>query len=355
MDPTLLVPTPDPIQVSWGWFQGLLSLTFVAHILLVNIALGGALVALCSTWCGQKCTEPVGRDISLKLPTVIALAVNFGVAPLLFLQSLYGHLFYVSDILMGWWWLAVPFLIILAYYSAYLFDFKYDMLGSLRGLVVAFCAAVILLVGFLFANNISLLGNPVQWPQYFTAEGGTFLNFGDPTLIPRFLHFVLASVAVGGLVLALSWSRGTKRDEPLAEWYVERGMKWFFWGTLGQLIVGPWFLLGFESDVILQYMGREGLATAFFITAMAGALMCLHAGYFQQPRRAAFYLICTVSAMTGVREFARIGTMDPYFKADQLVVTGQYSPMIMFIVTLVIGLGMIAYVFKLVAAAKQEG
>jgi len=355
MDPTLLMPTPDPVQVPWGWFQGLLSLTFVAHILLVNIALGGALVALCSTWCRQECTEPVGRDISEKLPTVIALAVNFGVAPLLFLQSLYGHLFYVSDILMGWWWLVVPFLIILAYYSAYLFDFKFDMLGSLRGLVVAICAALMLFIGFLFANNISLLGNPVQWPLYFTAPGGTFLNFGDATLIPRYLHFVLASVAVGGLVLALNWRRPSKQAEPLADWYVERGMKWFFWATLLQLAVGPWFLIGFPGEVILLFMGRDGLATAFFLTGMMGVLMCLHAGWFKQPGRAAFYLVCTVVAMTGVREFARIGTMDPYFQANQLQVTGQYSPMIMFVITLVVGLFIIGYILKLVAAAKKEG
>ncbi|BBD08869.1 hypothetical protein [Desulfovibrio ferrophilus] len=355
MDPTLLVPIPDPIQVPWGWFQGLLSLTFVVHILLVNIALGGALAALSATWCKHECTEPVGKDISVKLPTIIALAVNFGVAPLLFLQTLYGHLFYVSDILMGWWWLVVPFLIIVAYYAAYLFDFQFDGLGSLRGLVIGFCALILLLVGFLFSNNISLLGNPVQWPQYFTAEGGTFLNFGDPTLIPRYLHFVLASLAVGGLVTALHWQRPSKQAEPLAEWYVDQGMKWFFRGTVAQLVVGPWFLLGFGHDVILQFMGHSGLATALFLASLMGALMCLHAGFFKQPRQGAFYLVCTVATMTGVREFARIGTMDPYFKATSLEVTGQYSPMIMFVVALVVGLGLMAYILKLAAKARKEG
>lgn len=355
MDPTLLVPIPDPIQVPWGWFQGLLSLTFVAHILLVNIALGAALVALATTWCRHECTEPVGRDISVKLPTIIALAVNFGVAPLLFLQTLYGHMFYVSDILMGWWWLVVPFLLILAYYAAYLYDFKFDRLGSLRGLVAGFCAVVLLLVGFLFANNISLLGNPVQWPLYFTKPGGTFLNFGEATLIPRFLHFVLASVAVGGLAAALNWSRASKQAEPLADWYVDQGMKWFFRATLAQLLVGPWFLLGFEREVILQFMGRSAPATALFLAALLGALLCLHAGFYKQPKRGALYLVCTVAAMTGVREFARIGTMAPYFKASSLEVTGQYSPMVMFVTTLAVGLIIIAYILSLALKARKEG
>ncbi len=47
------------------------------------------------------------------LPLVIAFAVNFGVAPLLFLQVLYGHFIYTSSILMGIFWISIiPALII---------------------------------------------------------------------------------------------------------------------------------------------------------------------------------------------------------------------------------------------------
>ena len=355
MDPSTLIPAADPILVEWGWFQGLLSLTFLLHILLVNVALGTAVVALANTWCSHECTEPVGKAVSTKLPTVIALTVNFGVAPLLFLQTLYGHFFYVSDILMGWYWLAVPFLIMLAYYMAYLYDFSFDMLGSLRGLVVGLCVAIILLVAFLFTNNMSMMTTPERWLGYFTEPDGIYLNWGEPTLYPRYLHFVLASLAVGGLVTALHYDREPHRAEPLAEWHVERGMKWFFRCTLAQLVVGPWWLLGLPRDAMLQLMGGSGIGTALFLAALLGALMCLHAGFFKQPRAAAFYLVCTVAFMSGVREVVRMATMEPYFKASDLKVLGQYSPMVMFGAALVLGLCILAYVLVQTRKALREG
>lgn len=355
MDPTTLIPAADPIMVEWGWFQGLLSLTFVLHILLVNVAVGTAAVALANTWCRHECTVPVGKAVSTKLPTVIALTVNFGVAPLLFLQTLYGQFFYVSDILMGWYWLAVPFLIMFAYYMAYLYDFSFDLLGSLRGLVIALGLVAMLTVAFLFTNNLTMMATPERWALYFTDADGIFLNWGEPTLIPRSLHFILASLAVGGLATALYYDRAPGNAEPLADWHVERGMKWFFRCTLLQVLTGLWFLMGLPHDAMMQLMGESGIGTALFLASLMGALMCLHAGFFKQPRAAAFYLVCTVVFMSGVREIVRMATMEPYFQASDLEVLAQYSPMIMFGVTLVFGLCVVAYVLNLARKALREG
>ena len=40
MDPALLVPHPEAIPVPYGWFQALLLLTFVLHLLVMNTMLG---------------------------------------------------------------------------------------------------------------------------------------------------------------------------------------------------------------------------------------------------------------------------------------------------------------------------
>jgi len=49
---------------------------------------------------------------------------HLGVAPLLFLQVLYGRLFFTSSILMAGFWLAVVPLLIVAYYCAYVVAFR---------------------------------------------------------------------------------------------------------------------------------------------------------------------------------------------------------------------------------------
>jgi len=49
----------------------------------------------------------------MKIPSTFALGVTFGIAPLLFVQVLYGNLIYSSSILMGvFWLLIIPFIII---------------------------------------------------------------------------------------------------------------------------------------------------------------------------------------------------------------------------------------------------
>ena len=46
MNPAALIPTPDVLPVPWGWFQVLLLLTLFLHILLMNVMLGTAVIAL---------------------------------------------------------------------------------------------------------------------------------------------------------------------------------------------------------------------------------------------------------------------------------------------------------------------
>ena len=49
-------------------------------------------------------------------------SLTTGVAPLLFVQVLYGHFFYTANILLGWRWLAILGVLIVGFYAVYLLD-----------------------------------------------------------------------------------------------------------------------------------------------------------------------------------------------------------------------------------------
>jgi hypothetical protein len=106
-------------------------LTFVLHLLFVNTMLGTGIIALVSHLKKPKTDLPVSADISKKLPYTIAFTVNMA-TPLLFLQVLYGHFFYVSSVLMAVYWILIIALLLIAYHSAYIYDFKYAALGGPR-------------------------------------------------------------------------------------------------------------------------------------------------------------------------------------------------------------------------------
>ncbi len=342
-----LIPTPDAIPVAWGWLEILLVFTFAAHILLMNAVVGGALV--CAVRSVSYRSDTAVRELSHALPTLFALTVNFGVAPLLFAQMLYGQFFYTSSVLMAVYWLSVVFLVIAAYSGLYVFRYRYDEQGRSRWVIFAVCG-VLLFVGFIFTNNITLMQSPQEWSRYFEEMGGTLLNTGDPTLFPRYLHFMLAALAVGGLTLALLFAlrrrKGTVAPAE-AERQIRFGMGWFSVCTAFQLLVGGIFFGSLPLEIRRLFLGDSTLHTGALIVGLVLVAITLHYSVRRRVFLTAVTLVCTVFAMSGIRALVRAEYFSPYFSVTELPVRPEYSPMILFFLSLLGGLLCIWYMLRI--------
>lgn len=343
MNPATLIPALEPIPVHWAWIDVLLIATFTAHILFMNATLGSAAVALVQALRGDT---GLARDVGMKLPPLIALTINFGVAPLLFLQTNYGHLDYVSSVLMGGWWLSVIAALMLAYFGFYFFKFRFESLGASRNLLLFLTIAALVFVGFMFSNNMTLMLVPDLWGEYFTNHMGSFLNFGDPTLYPRFLHFMAATLALGGLFTALL---GEHKGN---DHHVRVGMKWFTSATLVNLGIGLWFLFALPSRVQQAFLGGSIPATASLVASLIGAGLLLSAGFQGKVRSAAVWTSLTVLFMAITRHWVRTLSIEPWFGIESMPVTGQYGPFYLFLISLVIGGGLMWYMVRLFFKAQ---
>lgn len=351
MNPADLIPAVEPIPIGALWFDTLLVITFAAHILLMNAVLGGTVISLVEIFRGRDLGLP--ERMSKKLPTLLALTINFGVAPLLFLQVVYGHFDYVSSVLMGGLWLSLIAVLMGAYYGLYVYDFRFQRLGAARTPMLMFALACMLLVGFLFSNNMTLMLRPEQWLDYFTNNGAILLNLTDPTFWPRWLHFMVAALAVGGLFIALVGHYGKSQRA------VDLGMAWFSRGTMVNILVGLWFLMSLPRDIMLQFMGGDTLATLLLFAAIIGAGAIIWAGLKKKVLTATGILIATVAAMALARHLLRNFLLAPYFKPSDLPVTGEYSSFILFLAVLIIGLPVMGWMVKTYCAsgacAPSEG
>jgi len=338
MSPVELVPAAEPILVPWGWFHGFLFLVFAIHLLLMNIMVGGSIMALVTGLKRGSHDErlPFQQDLSVKLPVVIALAVNFGVGALLFMQVLYGHFFYVSSQLMAVYWLSVIGLLILGYYCAYIYQYKFDALAGLRNGVIGVTAACFLVIAFFFTNNMTLMLNPTTWPRYFVEPGGTLLNLSDPTVIPRYLHFLTASLAVAGLFTAVVWTLKEKKGAPEAEPNIRRGMRWFTIATLFQILIGFWFQMSLPNRIMLLFLGESTLHTTVFIVGLGLVVQALYYGFKNRVWPTAFSLVLLVLVMAVMRDLVRRAYLAPYFKVTDLQVLGQYTPLLAFLILLIL-------------------
>ncbi len=358
------VPVPDalPIPAPVVVFEILMHLTFTVHLLLMNVMFGG-LVLSAVAWFARKspgdANDRMVGKLAKHLPTVFAFTVTAGVAPLLFMQVLYGNLFYTSSILMGWPWFLVIVALTIAYYGLYMNSFRGDRLGGARGPVVLVSALLVAAVGFLFTNNTSLMLTPAKWQaMYAAAPGGTSLNTSDPSLWPRFLHMALSAVAVAGLYVAHLGRRLTGDDE-LAALMSERGLNVFLGVTAVNVIAGFAYVMTLDRDVMLQFMGGSGHATGMLGMGVVLALVLLFTAFRLRSRPTAsltpltVLTVVTVVVMVLMRDFVRKATLGGHYRPEEMVVEPQALNMIVFAALLVGGVITVVWmVRKLLAAGR---
>ncbi|OBQ46329.1 hypothetical protein [Halodesulfovibrio spirochaetisodalis] len=352
MQAAALIPAPDALPVAAGWLEGLLILTFALHILLINTVLGGAVV--CSVRSVVSKNSLAVTYMSKALPSLFAFAVNLGVAPLLFIQALYGQYLYTSSVLMAAYWLSVIFLAIIAYYALYVFTGRYGT-HTKFSFSIFISMAALLCVGLIMTNNMTLMLRPDVWSAYFASPDGTLLNFDDPTVPMRYLHVVVASIAVGGLVLAVIARyrmRGESKEMAFRE--EQLGITIFFCGTLVQLVVGLALLFSLPEPVRALFVGGSEFYTGAFLIGMAFVAMLLFQAATRRLTGTIVMLVGTVLVMAGMRALVRKAMLDPYGGVAAIPVQPEYSPFIMFIIALMLGLVAIGYMIKLAMRSSEE-
>ena len=353
MDPNSLIPLPDTIPAPAWLFLLLDMVTFLLHILVINVVLGGSLIMLFARFGKSDVTSPdnfFGVLIN-KIPTSVALGVNLGVVPLLFLQVIYGHLFYSSSVLMGIYWILVIPILIIAYYSAYV----HAKNQKLARAAIMITSLLLLYIGFMQVNNLSLMTQPEKWGAYFQDRGGTILNVNDPVFIPRYLHFVTASIAVAGLFMALVWSIRTRKNPEQGADHIKKGLRIFGYATIVEVVIGLWFLMAIPSDFILQFMGRNLLFSIVLLLGFLSGIGAVVTAFLGKLRPTIMQLVITMIAMIITRQNLRTLYLQDNFQLDSLQLTPQYSVLILFLVIFVIGLWSVWYMVKNAVAAKEGG
>ncbi len=352
----LPLPAPAPLLLA------LLQLTFVLHLLAMNLLLGGLALALVERLARRSPGDVHDRllaPVAKLLPTLFAATVTLGVAPLLFMQALYGGLFYTSSIIMGRsWFLTVP-LLMLAYYGAYLNSFRGERLGGVRPAVIALAALILAWVGFLFSNNTSLMLTPERWADlYLAAPGGASLNLDEPVLWPRWLHMMLGALAVAGAGTALL-ARRFGDDRELAVHAATRGAGLCLGATLLNTGAGIWYLLALPETTMKAFMGGRPEATGLLGVGLALTLALLWLAFRLRSRARersvtplVAVLLLQMVVMVQMRHVAREVRLDGVFDAGAAPVATQTGNLVLFAVLLLAGAAGVVAMVRLLLTSR---
>ncbi len=101
-------------------------------------------------------------------------------------------------------------------------------------------------------------------------------------------------------------------------------------------------------------MGGNSYATLLLIGGIILAFAALYCSYKKQVMATSWLALVTLVVMIFIRDLVRRFYLAPYFKLSDLVVEPQYSPLIFFLVTFVVGIIMIGYLLKLAFGCRKE-
>lgn len=252
----------------------LLIVSFLAHIVFVNLMLGGSILTLWAQVLGLRNKEydVLAHEIASTITVNKSLAVVMGVAPLLSINTLYSIYFYSANTLTGLMWIAIIPLVIIAFLLTYLHKYTWHQLEDNKALhisMIALAVVVFLTIPLIFLTNINLMLFPEKW--------GTIRGFVSAMMLdnvfPRYLHFLFASLAVTGLFLF--WYIGRK-SYPFEEHFKQltrydikkKAYSLTLAASVAQFIMGPLVLITLPS---------KGIGYNLIITIFTGATIALFA------------------------------------------------------------------------------
>lgn len=368
MNPNL-IPSADPAGLPGPvWlFQTLLVVTFFLHLLFMNLAVGGSLLAwIAHVVARGRGNEPHGvlaRRLTLVNGYGISLAITTGVAPLLFLQVLYHQLFYTGTILMGEVWLGMLGMLTAGYYAAYLYKLKgAPATGRGGGVWIGLSAVMFLTIAVVQVAVHLIQVQPDQWLG-FAANPWRIL--ADPTFVPRLLHFVSAGIGLSAVTMAWWAARCAPRsDDPATETAIARFCwKWAMWSTVVQVIDGFILLMVLPGPVLSSFM-KGGPATmvplALAILGAVGLLMMMSRVVDPIASRATVTgtlgaMVLVVAIMAVTRHQVREAYVAPWIDLGAFRVVPQWFNFGVFVVLLVAALAVVALMVRRVQTSPASG
>jgi len=252
-----------PLPLEPSVLKLLIVVLFLAHILFVNLMVGGSLltVVLEIIGCYRRKYDQVARRIGQTITVNKSIAVVLGVGPLLVMNLLYMTHFYSANALTGYAWIAIVPLVIVAFLITYIHKYTWERWSGpakrYHIAIGAFGSFLFLTIPLIFLANINLMLFPERWYEV----QGFFSSLSIGNVFPRYFHFLTASLAITAL-FAAGWLSRKKYpvEQNLPDFTRPQIRRLFykiaFWVTIAQIVFGPLLLLtlperGYSGDLLL--------------------------------------------------------------------------------------------------------
>ncbi len=352
-------------------------LTLVVHVFLMAYVLAGSLwLSWVTLFPGgdsiPRTKQPLARILRDWMPFALSGAITAGVAPLLFVQILYRQQFYSANLLLGWRWMVVIPVLVIAFYLLYVVKSKVVSRMSLLvrlGLSIS-VAACFLFVAFCWTANHLLSLDATVWPD---AYGSGVAVKSRVAVTLRLLTWIFGTFPV--MSILASWqlrgmrSRTTAWDSAISEsdwlpFFNADHRRLGIVSIVGMILaslsaVGYWTTLAPSVRSVL--IGNMGMPWMLIVVA---SVLFQIVGWLFQFRRPCICnrwlsAITTAATITlvgvaSLREIIRLSQAD----LDQVISATKAASDVggfeLFLIFTVLNVGLIAWCVRLVSSRGQR-
>jgi len=329
---------------------------FSLHATAMHLWYAGMPIAVILALVGGRHGRALAGRLGKAMPIVMALGINFGIIPLLFTQVVNYQFFYTAGVLIAWPWLAIIALLMVAYYGVYLHaESRRRTLVLASGIV---SAGSLVIIGFVFANMLTLMTNQPQWLAIFHrtavagAPTGVALNLADPILPPRWLMmFGLAITTTAAYIVFDTAVFARQADEQYRGWAGRLAFGLYSLGLIWFAATGSWYIFGALSPRVREaMMARPMIEGLMILTALAPGLPWLLILIWRRMRApvlaalvaAAQFGIIGINAIS--RQWVQNVELRPYADLVATPVRAQWLGLTGFLVAFLIGVALAVWI-----------
>ncbi|MBM3792426.1 MAG: hypothetical protein FJW35_19045 [Acidobacteria bacterium] len=318
-------------------------LTLSLHFAAMNFMVGGIIAVLWGRFRNRP-ENPLAQLFIRSFPSIMAMTVTLGVAPLLFLQVVYPRQVYSASIVMAWFWLLVIPAVIVSYYFLYGASFAP---GSVTGRKRAYLLIALLglvYVSLVYSSVFSMAERPDLVQRLYAGnQSGLLWNPDVKDYLFRWLHMVLGAVAVGGFFVGLAG----RSDEAACK----VGRSFFLWGMIAAAAAGfGWlFSLGEHLGPLMRTPGIWALNVGIVLSVVS-----LHFFFKKSFIASGAALFVSLVLMVYTRHTVRLLRLADVYDPASMPVTPQWSPFLLFAVCFVLALAVLFYMLRLFFRASPN-
>ena len=209
---------PLGLPAATAFYLCLYLATLVVHLMFMHYVLAGSIYLAVGRLMGKaRCQACRWQSILVDwLPFATGLAITAGVAPLLFVQILYGREFATANLLLSHRWMAILPVLIVCFYLLYLQKSGWiaRRAWAWRPAVAAIACAGFLFIAWSWTENHLLMLDRTAWPGMYATGSLWYESAG---VLPRLAAWCF--LAFPSLAIELAWQGrllGARLDEPAA-------------------------------------------------------------------------------------------------------------------------------------------